>query len=92
MKHIDRLVIKARELSNRHAERLIAAFIRYDESKGMYIADGRLWNGVIGGGCTIAACECTTEEAAFIALDELAEKHPNNKPIPIIYGEYDLED
>lgn len=92
MKYIDRLIIKAKKLVNSNGQKLIQAFITFDETKGVYTADGRIWNGVKDGGITIAKCECNTEGEAFEALHELGKKYPNNKPVVVIFGDYDLED
>lgn len=87
MRHIDRLVIKARQMAYRSAERLVQAFIYPDGD--MWVADGRLWDGKNGSGTTRAVCKCATMDEAIEALDALAEKHPNDKPVTIIIEDFD---
>ncbi|MEG1945288.1 MAG: hypothetical protein RR058_07690 [Oscillospiraceae bacterium] len=82
MKHIDRLMIKAKEIVNRCAEKLVLAFIYPDGN--MWVADGRLWDGKPGSGETSATCKCRTIDEAIEALNQLAETHPNDKPVTII--------
>lgn len=89
MKHIDRLMIKAKEIVNRSAEKLIQAFIYPDAD--MWVADGRLWGGKPGSGTTQCVCKCATMDEAVKALNQLADKHPNDKPITIIIDD-GLED
>lgn len=90
MKTIDRLIIKAKKKCG--VDRLIVAFIYPSESEpGKWVARGAIWNGVPGSGITHAVCDdCTSVDDALQALEELAERHPNNKDIRIIID--DLEE
>ena len=83
MKNIDRLIIKARKKCG--VDRLTVAFIYPSETEsGKWIARGDIWNGIPGSHMTSAICTCDSVDDALQALDELAEKHPNNKDVPII--------
>lgn len=67
------------------------AFIYPSETEpGKWIARGDIWNGISGSGITSAICSCESIEDALQALEELAEKHPNNKDVRIIID--DLEE
>lgn len=89
MKTIDRLIIKAKKKCG--ADRLVLAFVYPSESEpGKWVARGDIWNGIPGSGITSAICTCTSVDDALQALEELAEKHPNNKDIRIIID--DLEE
>lgn len=83
MKTIDRLIIKAKRKCG--ADRLTVAFIYPSESEpGKWVARGDIWNGVPGSGITSAICTCASVDDALQALEELAEKHPDNKDVRII--------
>lgn len=83
MKNIDRLIIKAKKKCG--VDRLTVAFIYPSETEsGKWIARGDIWNGISGSGITSAICSCESIEDALQALEELAEKHPNNKDVQII--------
>lgn len=90
VKTIDRLIIRAKKKCG--ADRLTVAFIYPSESEpGKWVARGDIWNGVPGSGVTQAICDgCASVDDALQALEELAEKHPNNKDIRIIID--DLEE
>lgn len=82
MKNIDRLIIKAKKKCG--ADRLIVAFIYPLESEqGKWVARGDIWNGVPGSGVTHAICICDSVNDAIQALNELSEKHPNDKDLRI---------
>lgn len=82
MKTIDKLIIKTKKKCN--AEMLIACFIYPSEKEpGKWIAKGDIWDGVRGSGVTHAICTCISVDDAVQALNELAEKHPNNKDMRI---------
>ncbi|WP_143469222.1 hypothetical protein [Lachnoclostridium sp. An14] len=88
MKPIDRLIIKAKKKCG--ADGLTIAFIYPSDSEsGKWIARGDIWNGVSGSGMTSAICTCLSVEDALQALEELSEKHPNNKDVPIIIENLD---
>ncbi|MEG1074794.1 MAG: hypothetical protein RSF84_06615 [Ruthenibacterium sp.] len=82
MKHIDSLMIKAKNIVNRYTEKLVQAFIYPDGD--MWVADGRLWDGKKGSGTTQCVCRCATMGEAINALNQFAETHPNDKPVIII--------
>lgn len=82
MKHIDRLIIKAKETVNIYAEKLILAFVYPDGD--MWVADGRLWDGKKGSGTTSVIRKCNTSDEAIEAAHQLADQYPNDKPISII--------
>ncbi|MEZ3426425.1 MAG: hypothetical protein K1W13_03325 [Lachnospiraceae bacterium] len=89
MKTIDRLIIRAKKKCG--VDRLTVAFIYPSEAEpGKWVARGDIWNGVPGSGITSATCTCASVDDALQALEELAEKHPNNKDIRIIID--DLEE
>lgn len=88
MKQIDRLIIKAKEIVNKSVDRLIQAFI-YPDNNDMWVADGRIWNGKKGSGATQAICKCRTIDEAIEAIHQLADKHPNDKPVTIIVEDLD---
>lgn len=89
MKNIDRLIIKAKKKCG--VDRLTVAFIYPSETESSkWIARGDIWNGIPGSGITSAICICESIEDALQALEELAEKHPNNKDVRIIID--DLEE
>lgn len=89
MKTIDRLIIKAKKKCG--VDRLVLAFVYPSELEpGKWVARGDIWNGMSGSGITSATCTCTSVDDALQALEELAEKHPNNKDIRIIID--DLEE
>lgn len=89
MKTIDRLIIKAKKKCG--ADRLIVAFIYPSESEpGKWTARGDIWNGVPRSGVTHAICTCDSVDDAIQALNELSEKHPNDKDLRIFID--DLEE
>lgn len=93
MKNIDRLIIKAKKKCG--VDRLVLAFIYPSETEpGKWIARGDIWNGIpygkSGHKLEFATCICDSVDDALQALDELAEKHPNNKDVQIIID--DLEE
>lgn len=89
MKTIDRLIIKAKKKCG--ADRLIVAFIYPSESEpGKWIARGDIWNGNPGSGITSAICTCDSVDDAVQALNELSDKHPNDKDLRIFID--DLEE
>lgn len=89
MKTIDRLLIKAKKKCG--ANGLVVAFVHpSDTEPGKWIARGVIWDGVPGSGVTHAVCTCVSIEEALKALNELSEKYPNNKDIPIFIE--DLEE
>lgn len=82
MKTIDRLIIKAKKKCG--ADRLMVAFIYPSESEpGKWIARGDIGNGVPRSGVTHAICTCDSVDDAMQALNELSEKHPNDKDLLI---------
>ncbi len=82
MKAIDRLIIKAKKKCG--ADRLIVAFIYPSESEpSKWIARGDIWNGMPCNGVTHAICTCNSIDDAIQALNELSEKHPNDKDLKI---------
>lgn len=88
MKHIDRLVIKARKQAYATAERIITAFVYRDN--GHWVAQGNLWCGVPGKGFRTATCECLTMDEAIEAVHELADQFPNkHQDIQIIIDDLD---
>jgi len=89
MKMIDKLIIKAKKKCG--VDKLTVALIYPSETEpGKWIADGHIWDGKKGSGITRVTCLCVSIDDALQALDELAEKHPNDKDIPIIID--DLEE
>lgn len=89
MKTIDRLIIKAKKKYG--VDRLIVAFIYPSESEpGKWVARGDIWNGVPHSGITHAICTCDSVDDAIQALNELSEKHPNDKNLRIFID--DLEE
>lgn len=83
MKSIDRLIIKAKQKCG--FDKLTVALIYPSEAEpGKWIARGDIWDGIPGSGVTHAICTCSSIDDAVQALNELAEKHPNNKRIPIL--------
>lgn len=92
MKHIDRLIIKARKQVNLKAERLIQAFMYGDDVKGVYIVDCRLWNGIKGSGTRQILSGHQTEDEAWNQLDKIADEYPNDKDVVIFFNENALED
>lgn len=89
MKAIDKLIIRAKKKYG--ADRLIVAFIYPSESKqGKWIARGDIWDGVPRRGVTHAICTCDSIDDAIQALNELSEKHPNDKDLRIFID--DLEE
>lgn len=82
MKTIDRLIIKAKKKCG--ADKLIVAFIYPSEKEsGKWVAKGDIWNGVPRSGVTHAICICDSVDDAIQALNELSEKHPNDKDLRI---------
>lgn len=82
MKTIDRLLIKAKKKCG--ADKLTVAFIYPSEAEpGKWIARGDIWNGISGSGVTHAICTCDSVDDAVQALNELSEKHPNDKDLRI---------
>lgn len=82
MKKIDSLIIKAKKKCG--ADRLTVAFIYPSEAEpGKWIARGDIWNGVPHSGVTHAICTCDSVDDAMQALNELSEKHPNDKDLRI---------
>lgn len=89
MKTIDRLIIRAKKKCG--ADRLTVAFIYPSESEpGKWVARGNIWNGVPHSGVTHAICTCDSVDDAIQALNELSEKHPNDKDLQIFID--DLEE
>ncbi len=89
MKTIDRLIIKAKKKCG--ADKLIIAFIYPSEKEpGKWVARGDIWNGVHRSGVTHAICICDSVDDAIQALNELSEKHPNDKDLRIFID--DLEE
>ena len=83
MKLIDRLLFSVTP----RAERLIMAFVTFDDASGLYVADCHLW---AGSGERSVISEHKTERGAFRAVDRVADQYPNRKKIPVFYGDYDL--
>ena len=83
MKKVDRLIIKAKKKCG--YERLVVAFIYpSEEEPGKWVARGDIWNGKKGSGITQAICStCESVDDAMKALEELAEKYPNDKDLRI---------
>ena len=83
MKKVDRLIIKAKKKCG--YERLAVAFIyTSEEEPGKWVARGDIWNGKKGSGITQAICStCESVDDAMKALEELAEKYPNDKDLRI---------
>lgn len=83
MKKVDRLIIKAKKKCG--YERLAVAFIYpSEEEPGKWVARGDIWNGKKGSGITQAICStCESVDDAMKALEELAEKYPNDKDLRI---------
>lgn len=86
MKNIDRLIIKAKKKCG--VDSLMVAFIYPSESEpGKWIARGDIWNEVTGSGITHAICTCESVDDALQALEELAEKYPNDKDVRIFIND-----
>ncbi len=88
MKHIDRLIIKAKNTVKLYDERLVNSFIEFDGNK--YIVDCRVWNGKKGSGTRSIINKCDTLEDAEIIINDIADKYPNDKDI-IIFIDDGLE-
>ena len=55
-----------------------------EEEPGKWVARGDIWNGKKGSGITQAICStCESVDDAMKALEELAEKYPNDKDLRI---------
>ena len=82
MKTIDRLIIKAKKKCG--VDRLTIAFIYPSETEpGKWIARGDIWDGIPGSHMTSAICTCDSGDDALEALEERAEKYPNDKDLRI---------
>lgn len=88
MKVIDRLIIKAKRQCGGDLKLYSGLIYRDEKQPGKWVVSGDLWNGVPynkpGNKVEYATCVCDSIEEAEAALQELGEKHPNNKVVPII--------
>ena len=82
MKYLDRMLNKVKNGNIPGQERLVMAFISFDEGRGLFIADCRLWDGVSG---RRIVSEHNTEQEANEAVHRVAEQYPNNKGDVIVF-------
>lgn len=82
MRKIDRLIIKAR---NKYGyDRLMGAFIYpSEEDPRKWVARADIWNGILGSGIKSEFRTCTSIDDALQALEEIADKYPNDRDITI---------
>lgn len=86
MLKIDRLLIRARK---EHAfDMLLTAFI-CPAGHGKWMLNAQLWNGKPGNGVKVITCVCNSIKDAQKTLDELSEKYPNNKNVPVFIDDLD---
>ena len=87
MKHLDRLIIKAKKVRGTTELRFSLGMV-YPVDDGKWEAYGQLWNYIPrnkpGSELTVAKCICDSVEDAVEALQQLSEKHPNDKDVTII--------
>jgi hypothetical protein len=95
MKHIDRLIIKAKKTCGITELRFSLGMV-YPIDGDKWVARGQLWNyipcGKPGHRLEIATCTCNSVEDAIEALEQLSEEYPNKEDVPILtmdYGEGD---
>lgn len=97
MKHLDRLIIKAKKVCGTTELRFSLGMV-YPVDGGKWEAYGQLWNYIPrnkpGSKLTIAKCICDSVNDAIEALQELSEKHPNDRDVTIIIDDIteDYED
>ncbi|MDO4338062.1 MAG: hypothetical protein Q4C91_08250 [Eubacteriales bacterium] len=87
MKHLDRLIIKAKKVCGTTELKFSLGMV-YPVDGGKWEAYGQLWNYIPrnkqGSKLTFAKCICDSVEDAVEALQELSEKYPNDKDVTII--------
>ena len=82
MRKIDRLIIKARNKFG--YDRLTGAFIYpSEEEPEQWVARADIWNGIIGSGIKSEFRTCPSIDDALQALEEIADKYPNDRDITI---------
>lgn len=64
-------------------EHLIMVFANYNESKGKYICDCRIWNGVNYSGTKSIQSEHNTAQDAIDQIDIVAERYPPKNKVPV---------
>lgn len=83
MKAIDRLIIKAKRKRGTNLKLHSGIIYRSEKQPEKWVAQGNLWNGVPynkpGIKVDNVTYVCNSKEEAEKALQELGEKHPNNK-------------
>lgn len=89
MKLVDQLIIKAKKWAHNRPERLIQAFITFDESSSLYKADCRIWNGIKGSGSSSIVSEHETQQEAINAIYRVADEYPNKNDIRIFIDDLD---
>ena len=87
MRRLDRLLIQTRAAVNGVA--LYAALAFIDEAEGRFHVRLMLWDGVPGGKTEELRTDSESIEAAYRAIETLAEDHPTfGNEIPVIYYDY----
>ena len=87
MKHLDKLIIKAKKVCGTTELRFSLGMI-YPVDDGKWEAYGQLWNYIPRNKpvskLTVAKCICDSVDDAIEALNELGEKYPNDRNVTII--------
>lgn len=95
MKHLDRLIIKAKKVCGTTELRFSLGMV-YPVDDGKWEACGQLWNYIPrnkpGSELTVAKCICDSVEDAVEALNELGEKYPNDRDVTIIIDDIPEKD
>lgn len=82
MRKIDRLIIKAKQKFG--FDRLTGAFIYPSEDEpGKWVARADIWNGILGSGIKSEFRTCASVDDAMQALEEVAERYPNDRDITV---------
>lgn len=82
MKHIDKLIIKAKTISNKNDDKLIVAFITFENDK--WYTSARVWNCKRESGLREINNSFNTFDEAVKEIHKIAEQHPNDEEITII--------
>ena len=87
MKHLDRLIIKAKKVCGTKELKFSFGMI-YPVDGRKWEAQGKLWNYIPGNKpghkLTIAKCICESIDDAIEALERLSEEYPNDRDVPIL--------
>lgn len=82
MRKIDRLIIKAKHKFG--FDGLTDAFIYpSEEESGQWVARADIWNRILGSGVRSEFYTCASIDDALQALEEVAERYPNDRDITI---------